>query len=312
MISQKAGVDPIKTQSKICDNLTLQSCSKNLFNHVWKRLLNITSKSGKVPKWISAGLISLAVCAELGADEADMTEYASLFPLGRHLVEFSYSKIDTTEGDQLLWLPQYTYAYSTSLRFSGSIGYSELNATGASARSGATNSELLVQYDPSAQLTANAFIPDTLGFTFGLQIPTADHDKGLGTDFWAASLGFGWLIDFPLDFWLLPYTQYQFSFNEGPGQEEIKRVDLGLGLYWLFPFKGWLGIEPVIAYDANEKDNALDWSVVIGKVWSTGWGVDLRWSKLDRLDEEAIRDDELIFFGLSYQFGSPPRNLGVD
>lgn len=254
-------------------------------------------------------VICLCFTSAAGADDKKLEEFASLFPTGRHLAEFSVTSIDTAEGDQLIWLPGYTLAYSTSLRFSGSVGVVESDLVGGNdsgSSSGLTDSQLLVQYDPSAQLTANAFLPDTVGLTFGLRVPTADHDKGLGVDLWAASLGAGWLVDFPWSFWLLPSLQYEFSFDEAPGVQRIERADLGLGLYWLFSFKGWLGIEPVIAHDLVEQDSAFDWSVVLGKAWSTGWAVDLRWSRLDRLDSAAVRDDEVLFFGISYQFGQPP------
>ena len=71
--------------------------------------------------------------------------------------------------------------------------------------------------------------------------------------------------------------------------------------------KGWLGIEPVLAYDFEENDAALDWSLVAGKAWSNGVAIDLRWTRLDRIDPAALRDDELVFLGISYQFGAPPR-----
>ena len=250
----------------------------------------------------------LAACAGgLQADD-DMAQLADLFPTGRHLTELTYTRIDTVFGDQDVWIPRYTYAYSTSLRLAASVGYVESAPSDAGRdRGGQTDSVFLLQYDPSAQLTANAFVPDTVGLTMALQAPTGDHDKGIGEDLWAAQLGAGWLVDFPWDFWLLPSLQHEWTFSEGQDAQERERTDLGLGLYWLFPFKAWLGIEPGFAYDHVLDDSAFDWSIVLGKVWSSGWGVDVRWTNADRLEPRGVRDDEILFFALTYQFGAPPR-----
>ena len=256
--------------------------------------------------FLSLSFLLLSMAIPAAADEDDMQQLAELFPSGRHLLELNYTSVDTIDGDQDIWLPRYTYAYSTSLRFSGSIGVA--TADKDSIKRGPTDSVLLLQYDPSAQLTANAFVPDTVGLTFGLQIPTGDHSDGLGEDLWAAQLGAGWLVDFPLDFWLLPSIQHDWSFREGRDTASRQRTDIGLGLYWLFAFKGWLGIEPVIAYDHKLEDSGLDWSVVAGKAWSTGWGLELRWSSKDRIDERDIRDDSIFLLGLTYQFGRPPKD----
>ena len=253
-----------------------------------------------------ASCLGLVAGAALAED--DMEQITKLFPTGRHLTELTYTRIDTALGDQDVWIPRYTYAYSTSLRMAGSIGYVETDPERPDrSRGGHTDSILLLQYDPSANLTANAFVPDTVGLTFALQLPTGEHDKGIGEDLWAAQLGAGWLVDFPLDFWLLPSVAHEWTFDEAPGTQERERSDLGLGLYWLFPFKTWLGIEPAFAYDHVADEEIFDWSVVVGKVWSSGWGFDLRWTNAERLEPRGVRDDNVLFFAVTYQFGEPPR-----
>ena len=258
-----------------------------------------------------AGLVGLILAAATVAvaDDSDMAELATLFPAGRHLLEVSYTHVDTEFGDRDIWLPRYTRAISTNLRASASVGYVIADPVGVNSREGGvTDSVVLLQYDPTARLTANAFVPDTLGIAVGLQLPTGDAARGLGEDLWAMSLGGGWLLDFPLDFWLLPSIQHEWTFSEGSPDDERERTDLGLGLYWLFaPVKSWLGFEPTVAYDHVVEDSTFGWSLVLGKVWANGWGLDARWTKSDRLQPRGARDDTILVLSVSYQFGQPPR-----
>ena len=254
-------------------------------------------------------MLALCFCTAAAADDQDMQQLATLFPEGRHLTQLTYTAVDTAVGDRDIYLAGYTYAYSTRLRLSGNVGYTSVEPPGpAEKQNGITDTTALLQYDPTASLTANAFVPDTLGFTFELQLPTGDPDKGIGEDLWAAALGGGWLIDFPFDFWLLPSLRHQWTFSEASDAQRRERTDLGLGLYWLFPTKAWLGLEPVLAYDHVVDDDALDWSLVAGKVWSSGWGIDFTWSSTDRLEPRGVRDDQLLLLTLSYQFGEPTRH----
>jgi hypothetical protein len=253
-------------------------------------------------------LLALCVCTPAIADDEDMLQLATLFPEGRHLAQLTYTALDTAVGDRDIYLAGYTYAYSNSLRFSGNTGYTSVEPPSpAKKQNGMTDSTVLVQYDPSDRLSANAFVPETLGLTFELQLPSGDPDKGTGEDLWAATVGGGWLIDFPYDFWLLPSLRHQWTFSEGADAQRRERTDLGLGLYWFFPIKAWLGLEPVLAYDHAVDDDALDWSLVAGKVWSTGWGIDFSWSSTDRFEPQGVRDDQVLLLTLSYQFGEPPK-----
>jgi len=153
------------------------------------------------------GSLSIAV-----ADEADKAELARLFPKGAHRLQMSYTYLNAAEADFAIWVPSYSWAYSRRLRITGLTGYADAkfhvpNAIDDSARSGLFDSFLVVQYDPGRRLTANSFVPNTLGLTFKLRAPTGDAAKGLGLDTWVGAVGAGWLVDFPYRFWLQPTRQ---------------------------------------------------------------------------------------------------------
>jgi len=280
----------------------------------------MNSRRGTLPELfavICLGWLGLLAALPVAAQEAETeaSPLAAVFPDGRHLVSLSYSRIDAFDTDIDLLVGSYSYAYDRRFRFTIAAPYvsvSDLVLDPAlpeqtSSFSGLGDVSVLVQYDPSANLSANAFVPDTLGLTFGLQMPTGEFREGLGQDTWVASIGGGWLVDFFKDSWLIPAVTYAQSFEEGEANIEVQRMDITLGAYWLFRNAIWLGFVPNVGYDWVEDDTRIDLSASAGKAWLNGVALELIWGRLDRIDALAKRDDRQLFLGLSYQFGSPPR-----
>ena len=252
------------------------------------------------------GGLSIAV-----ADEADKAELARLFPKGAHRLQMSYTYLNAAEADFAIWVPSYSWAYSRRLRVTGLTGYADAkfhvpNAIDDAARSGLFDSFLVVQYDPGRRLTANSFVPNTLGLTFKLRAPTGDAAKGLGLDTWVGTVGAGWLVDFPYRFWLQPTIQYGHSLHQGSLGRDVETAEASLGLYWLFPFRAWLGIKPAFDCDLVLDDCGTNLSLTFGKSWPSGFTINLSADRLDRIDPLATRDDRQVFLSVSYQFGEPP------
>jgi hypothetical protein len=94
--------------------------------------------------------------------------------------------------------------------------------------SGWGDTVIAFQYDPSARLTSGAWVPDTLGFSASLVMPTGDEDQGLGGDAWTAEVGAGWLLDLPFNFLVIPNAAYRKSFRNGDSANRLDEVTVGL------------------------------------------------------------------------------------
>ena len=269
---------------------------------------------GRLTLTIAAILLGTALSAPVLTEE-EVDPLDAVFPDGRHLLTLNYSRIDAFDADSDLWIPSYSFAYNRRFRFTAQVPYlkvsrkvsDSLDAGDADSASGFGDVSVLIQYDPGANLSANAFVPTTLGLTLGLQLPTGDFREGLGQDAWVATLGGGWLVDFFKDSWLVPAVSYTQSFDEGSKEFEVQRADFEVGAFWLFRSAVWLGIEPNAGYDFVLDDWRLDLAAVLGKAWHNGMALELSWARLDRIDAFAQRDDQQLFLTLSYQFGRPPR-----
>jgi hypothetical protein len=257
---------------------------------------------------------SLLCAAGVNAGEEDTANIGDFFSDGRHRLDMSYSQVEGFDGDVTLTLPSYTYSFSRSLRATVVTSYVELDFPVSEKfgiaeeieESGWGDTVIGFQYDPGARLTSGAWVPDTLGFYSSLVMPTGDADKGLSSDTWTAEVGAGWLLDLPYNLLIIPTTAYRKSLKSGSSAYLLNEAALGLGFYWLFPFRAWLGIEPYLAWDF-ERDTDIDqFRIYAGKSFTNGLAVEVAWGSKDRVDEGSARDDDVLVLSLSWQFGQPP------
>lgn len=247
-------------------------------------------------------------------EEQEQAGIGDVFFDGRHRIDLSYAQIEGFDGDLTLTLPGYTYSFSNQFRVSALTSYVEADFPANEAfgiaeeidNSGWGDSLVAFQYDPGANLTSGAWVPDNLGLTASLIMPTGDADKALSGDAWVAELGGGWLLDFPLDFWLIPSVAYRRSFEHGDLAYRLDEATVGLGFYWLFRFRAWLGIEPYVGWDF-ERDTDIDqFRIYAGKAFANGLALEVQWGTQDRVEQGTLRDDDVLVFSLSWQFGAPP------
>jgi hypothetical protein len=259
-------------------------------------------------------LLGMLLTGQVCADEEDSADMSELFADGRHRIDLSYTQAEGFDGDVTFALPAYTYSFNNHFRMTAVTSYVELDFPANEAlgipedikESGWGDSVIGFQYDPSAQLTSGIWVPDTLGVYGSLVMPTGDKDQGLSGDTWVAELGGGWLLDMPWNLWIIPTTAYRKSFKDGEFAYRMNEAVVGLGFYWLFPFRAWLGIEPYLGWDFERDTDINQFKIYAGKAFTNGMAMEVSWGSQDRVEQGAVRDDEILAFSLSWQFGAPP------
>jgi hypothetical protein len=249
------------------------------------------------------------------AEEKDVSHIPDPLPSGRHRIDFDWSRIATSGGDRDVLLPGYTLAFRGDMRFgvSAALVHSDLDSTGkdgdkvSSTGYGIGDTELLYQYDPSGALTASPWVPESVGITAGLLVPTGDAQEALGGDVWVASFGFGWTNKVLSNFWLIPALGYERSFNGGEHADTTNQLEFGLDFYWIFPFGLWVGYEPLVSRDFDQNEWGNDHTFVIGWIPQRGPGLSLEYGNPDlRLEQLAGRDDRIFLLNIFYQYGRAP------
>jgi hypothetical protein len=259
-------------------------------------------------------LLGMLLTGQVCADEEDSADMSELFADGRHRIDLSYTQAEGFDGDVTFALPAYTYSFNNHFRMTAVTSYVDLDFPANEAfgipedidESGWGDSMIGFQYDPSAQLTSGIWVPDTLGVYGSLVMPTGDKDQGLSGDTWVAELGGGLLLDMPWNFWIIPTTAYRKSFEDGDTAYRMNEAVVGLGFFWLFPFRAWFGIEPYVGWDFERETDISQYKIYAGKAFTNGMAMEVSWGSQDRVEKGAVRDDEILVFNLSWQFGAPP------
>ena len=231
---------------------------------------------------------------------------------GRHRLDLSLHAHEAREFDVYTALPGYTYTLANQLRLGIVTSYTYISpdsageAVGYDKTSGFGDTSINLQYSPSEKLTSSPWVPDTLGFTLGLDVPTGDADKGLGADYWAYSVGLGWAYNAWSNLHLVPAVDYAKSFSEGSQAIDLEYAGASVGFYWIAASGLWFGYTPYLERDLKINEWADDHSIIIGKIWPNGLGFSLEYGQVRRIDKSAKRDDYTSLVNFYYQFGRAP------
>lgn len=228
-------------------------------------------------------------------------------PEGRHRLDVSVSSLDATEGDAYTALAGYSLTLNDEFRLGLRSNYTFIHSESSfiDSDSGPGDTDLLLQWDPSRSITSSPWIPDSLGFTLNLTIPTGDAGALLGGDQFVGGIGVGWVAKVLGNLHVLPSAAYSRSFAEGSKAAGLELADLGLSLIWITPSGFWMGYTPFLQRDLDQHTWTDEHGVVVGKMWLNRYGVSLAYGRRNRLDPTARRDDYTAFFSFYYQFGRP-------
>lgn len=250
-------------------------------------------------------LLALVPCVSDAANDG-----AQEWPDGRHRVDLSYFQIDYGEGDANLILPGYTVVVTPSVRVgvTGSYLAAALNdsdsGTGRERESGWGDGTISLQWYPEETFSANPWIPERLGLYSIITVPVGKRSLSLNA--WDVELGLGVPLLVGSRFAFIPSVYYRTTFSESEDVEKDREAGVAPAVYWLFGERIYIGYAPNIAYDWQFDEWSYDQSLIAGKQFRSGFGVELRIERSDRLDPAAVRDDYAVVAGIHYVFGKLP------
>ena len=228
---------------------------------------------------------------------------------GRFLLDLSYTSTDAFEGVADVFTPGFTWLLGADLRIGASTTYvtfdlsSELKPENKHNSHGLGDSVFFVQYDWDERLTASPWVPDDVGMSLSLLVPTGDAESFLSNDTWAANLSTSWPILMEGKWLFNPVVSYSFTFNEGLLADPVSALDFGLGVVRLFPSRFWIGYTPTVWFNFKTDTWNFDDHFTIGKMFSNGMGVGLDYGYLARNSKLFARYDDTLMLNFYYQFG---------
>ena len=156
------------------------------------------------------------------------------------------------------WVPDANHSFAATLPIVNSR-LAEVNGSGIG--------DLLLRYNwvPSLTLTADPWVPNSLGIGLGLLVPTGDAAKGTGGDQWVIAPSLGWAAKIAKRTTLLPQLQYMKSFAEGELAQGMQTIALSADLIHVFLSKFWVQYTPAASYDLEAETYEFDNLVVLGQ-----------------------------------------------
>jgi hypothetical protein len=157
----------------------------------------------------------------------------------RHRISFGAQWFDAAEGDSVTGSLTYGWVPLKHHGFAATVPVVASDVSGAEG-SGIGDTRLQYSWVPSANITAAAWVPTTLGMGFGLIVPTGDPAKGTGVDRWVAIPTLGWVFTFGEKYALQPSLQYLFSFSEDTDDAQIRSANLALTFLYVTKKGFWI------------------------------------------------------------------------
>ena len=133
--------------------------------------------------------------------------------------------------------------------------------------SGSGVGDLLLRYNwvPSLTLTADPWVPNSLGIGLGLLVPTGDAAEGTGGDQWVLAPSFGFVAKLGKRTTLLPQLQYMKSIAEGELAQGMQTIALSADLVHVTLSKFWVQYTPTVSYDLEAEQYEFDNLIVLGQ-----------------------------------------------
>jgi len=127
--------------------------------------------------------------------------------------------------------------------------------------------DLLLRYNwvPALTLTADPWVPNSLGIGVGLLVPTGDPTKGTGGDQWVIAPSLGWAAKIAKRTTLLPQLQYMKSFAEGELAQGAETISLSVDLIHVTRSKFWVQYTSAASYDFEAEQYEFDNLLVLGQ-----------------------------------------------
>jgi hypothetical protein len=179
-------------------------------------------------------------------------------------LDFGIDFYDAPDGSIVRGGIDYTWAPLADHSFAATLPVID---AGLADVEGSGIGDLLLRYNwvPALTLTADPWVPNSLGIGLGLLIPSGDAAKGTGGDQWVIAPSLGWAANIAKRTTLLPQLQYMKSFAEGELAQAMQTISLSVDLIHVTRSKFWVQYTPAASYDLEADEYEFDNLLVLGQ-----------------------------------------------
>ena len=216
-----------------------------------------------------------------------------------HRFDLGVQRLDTPVGDFETTLLGYTRVFRGNMSFSAALTVNFANAFGFTddvitkeRHIGLGDTILIYSFVPGMTVTAQPWVPRSIGFSVLLIVPTGSAEDFLGGDQFVFSPQGGWVLNIGKDFSILPAVSYARSFADGNLASPVHTAAAELGAVWAHDSGWWINYTGEFTRDLELDDWNYNDFFTVGKMFGSQIGLSLAYGVLEAIDPHARRNDQ--------------------
>lgn len=252
---------------------------------VWRKIAKLRQTTIDNRSKTSAGwLVGLLLFFSFPAQaEQSSIENSNEKSNPRHRIDLTGVFLDAQVNNSVNGLLGYTFSLNERSNLSVTLPYVDpaLNTGGDSGFGDLVTSFSFV---PSANISANPWVPRTVGSGIAVSAPTGNADEGRGLDTWVVFPFLGVVLPLSERFFFAPQIGYLHSIDTtvSGGKLRMMTIDTGLSFVTLTGF--WVSYFPKFARDLETDDWSINHRLGIGKMFTRNFGLSFDYTFVDRFN----------------------------
>lgn len=230
--------------------------------------------------------IAYLLCSQIslaGDDDRDSRSDGSTRPQPRHRIDISAIFLDSVSADSLNGILGYTYNFTSNSNFNISVPYLDPER-GMGGNSGFGDATMALSFVPSVIVSANPWVPRTVGTGVAILVPTGNANEGRSLDTWVVAPYLGFVIPLTDRVFLAPQLGYIHSVDKTVADTDLRLVFGEVGLSFV-AFNGfWSSYFPQFVRDLESDKWAINHRFAIGKMLSQNVGVSMDYTFIERFN----------------------------
>jgi hypothetical protein len=201
----------------------------------------------------------------------------------RHRIDIGAVFMDSISTDSINGILGYTYNLTNNTNINVTVPYLDPD-TATGSNSGFGDTIFSLSYVPLVKVSANPWVPRTVGTGISILAPTGNADEGRSLDTWIITPFVGLVVPLTDHFFLAPQLGYVHSLNKTVVDTDLRLAFAELGFAYVSSKGFWASYFPRFAFDLERDDWAIDHRLAVGKMLTTNFGLGLDYVFIERFN----------------------------
>jgi hypothetical protein len=218
------------------------------------------------------------------ADNAtDSESEESTAEVPRHRIDISAVFLDSVSTDSINGILGYTYNLTGNTNLNITAPYLDPD-TATGSNSGFGDTVISLSFVPLVEVSANPWVPRTVGTGISILAPTGNAGDGRSLDAWVITPFLGLVIPLTDQFFLAPQLGYVHSLDTTAAGVDLRLAFAEFGFAYVSNKGFWASYFPRFARDLERDDWAIDHRLSVGKMVTRNVGFSVDYVFIERFN----------------------------